>query len=115
MSLREVMRDDLRAGRVWFNEGEMAGTHTVNGVKVLCVVDAAEAGESYSLNDPAKKRSTEGVMTGALTLYMRRDEYGGTPFIGQPLTLDGRKYRIASWGDDEGVLELNLIEVRARC
>ena len=32
MSLREVMRDDLRAGRVWFHVDEMAGTHTVNGV-----------------------------------------------------------------------------------
>ena len=115
MSLREFMRDDLRAGRVWLIVGEMAGTQTVNGVKVLCVVDAAEAGESYSLNDPAKKRSTEGVMTGALTLYMRRDEYKGVPYVGQPLTLDGRKYRIDSYGDDEGMLELNVSEVRARC
>lgn len=116
MSLRQVMRDDLRAGRVWFNESEMAGTHEVNGAKVLCVVDAAEAGETNSVrSDAAQQRRSEGLMTGALTVYMRRDEYGGTPFIGQPLTLDGRKYRIASWGDDEGVLELNLIEVRARC
>ena len=115
MSLRQVMRDDLRAGRVWFNEGEMAGVHEVNGAKVLCVVDAATVEESYRLNDPAQKRRNEGLMMSALTVYMRHDEYGGTPFIGQPLTLDGRKYRIASWGDDEGVLELNLIEVRARC
>lgn len=115
MSLREVMRDDLRAGRVWFNVDEMAGTHTVNGVKVLCVVDAAEMSESYSLNDPVEKRRNEGVMTGALTLYMRRDEYKGVPYIGQSLTLDGRKYRIDSYGDDEGMLELNVSEVRARC
>lgn len=115
MSLRQVMADDLRAGRVWFNEGEMAGVHEINGAKVLCVVDAAAVDEINGLNDPAQKRRNEGLMMSALTVYMRRDEYGGTPFVGQPLTLDGRKYRIASWGDDEGVLELNLIEVRARC
>ena len=54
-------------------------------------------------------------MTGALTLYMRRDEYKGVPYIGQSLTLDGRKYRIDAYSDDEGMLELNVSEVRARC
>lgn len=116
MSLREVMRDDLRAGRVWFNEGEMAGWHEINGTRTLCVIDAAAVDESGSYySNPVENRRREGLMTSALTVYLRRDEYGGTPFVGQPLTVDGRKYRIASWGDDEGLLELNVTEVRARC
>ncbi|MBQ8091595.1 MAG: hypothetical protein IJ233_12710, partial [Pyramidobacter sp.] len=100
----------------WFNEGEMAGTHTVNGVKVLCVVDAATVNESnFVHSDPAQQRRGEGLMTSALTVYLRRDEYKGVPFVGQPLTVDGRKYRIDSYGDYEGMLELNVSEVRARC
>ena len=116
MSLRQVMADDLRQARVWFNDGEMASWHDVNGARLLCVVDAATVSESGSyISNPQENRRRAGLMTSALTVYMRRDEYGGTPFVGQPVTLDGRKYRITSWGDDEGVLELNMIEVRARC
>ena len=115
MSLREVMRDDLRKGRVWFNEGEMAGFHVVNGQRILCVVDAATLAESYNDTNAAQKRRNEALMTGALAVYLRRDEYKGVPYVGQTVTFDGRKYRIESAGDDEGMLELNLIEVRARC
>lgn len=107
MSLKDVMRDDLRKGRVWFDPGGMGGWHVVNGQKVLCVLDAA------CLAEAAPGRRGEGVQTGSLSLYLRADEYRGLPHVGQSLTVDGRTYRIAACADAEGVLELQLTEARA--
>ena len=117
MSLKDVMRDDLMRGRVWFNAGEMADEHIVNGQKIICVVDGASMGEGIAAASQTgeNRRRGEGVMNGALDLYLRRDEYRGLPRIGQAVTLDGRSCRITAYADDEGVLCLSLLEVRSRC
>ena len=108
MSLKDVMRDDLRKGHVWFNPKEMGGWHEINGKRLLCVLDGAMLGETVP------GRRGEGVQTGFLSLILRADEYRGLPRVGQSVTVDGRTYRIVACCDAEGVFELQLSEVRVR-
>ena len=115
MSLKDVMRDDLRKGRVWFDPDAMGSYHNVNGASLLCIVNGAAMANSINSPQASEKRRSEGVQTGTLTLFVRTDEYRSVPYIGQSLTLDGRKYQIVAAGDSEGVLEIHLSEVRARC
>jgi hypothetical protein len=116
-NLKDDIKSDLAKGAAWFNNLELAGYHTVNGEKLLCVFDKYDA----ALASTDSGRSTNkgavvmaGLQSDLYLLFVRADEYGGTPRIGQEIKVDGRKLFIREFVDYEGVFEITLKAGAAR-
>ncbi|MDR1510898.1 MAG: hypothetical protein LBS53_14840 [Synergistaceae bacterium] len=116
-SLKDDVKSDLAKGAAWFNDLELAGYHTVNGGKILCVFDKYDA--AFAARDSGRSTDKGAVVMAGLQsdlylLFIRADEYGGTPRIGQEITVDCRKFFIREFVDYEGVFEITLKAGAAR-
>ncbi|MDR3353689.1 MAG: hypothetical protein LBO21_01470 [Synergistaceae bacterium] len=110
-SLKEDAANDLTKRAVWFNDLELAGYHSVNGSKILCVFDRYDTAIAAidSGRDSGKGSSImAGLQSDLYLLFIREDEYGGAPRIGQALTVDGRKLYVQGSILYDGVHEITL-------
>lgn len=97
MSLKEQMEFDLQDGGVWFNEGDFADWHNVNGARVLCIMDSM-------VTKPTKVgRSGGGVHRGSSLVSIRAKDFTRCPKPGETITIDGARYQIVNVTDDVGV------------
>lgn len=96
MTLKEQIADDLADGVVWFNEGDFAELHEVNGAFVLCEIGAMrDAPHRVS-------RSTGGVVRDASYCFIRKSDFATPPRADQNITIDGVRYRISNVMEDIG-------------
>lgn len=114
-SLKKDAKRDLKKGAVWFSDDEHARYRDVNGARILCILDrydiAAVAGGPVKAD---MTRRQEGIQADILLLFIRADEYGGTPRYGQEIKIDGVRYTIVSSVDFDGVLEITIRGVSTR-
>lgn len=110
-SLKGDTASDLAKRTVWFNDLELAGYHTVNGKKLLCVFDRYDAAIASADSTRAASKGAavmSGLQSDLYLLFIREDEYGGTPRIGQDVTVDGRKLYVTGSVLYDGVHEITL-------
>jgi hypothetical protein len=110
-SLKEDARSDLAKRTAWFNDLELAGYHTINGAKILCVFDRYEA--ALAAMDSGRSVSkgaavTAGLQSDLFLLFIRADEYNGSPRIGQEIRVDGQRLYAQSSILYDGMLEITL-------
>jgi hypothetical protein len=116
-SLKRDAADDLKKRAVWFNDLEFAGYHDINGSQILCLFDKYESAlasmdSGHSTNKGAVVFA--GIQTDLYLLFIRADEYNGSPRAGQEIRVDGRKFYIDSSMEYEGVYEITLRAGAAR-
>lgn len=112
-TLKELISDDLTKGAVWFTDTEMAGYHDINGARILCLFDKYETAMSAASSSGGSSNKvvveTSGIQGDLYLLFIRADEYNGTPRRGQEIKIDGRKFYIEGGGIDyDGVYEITL-------
>jgi hypothetical protein len=110
-SLKDDIRDDLIKRNVWFNDLELADYHEIgpNHSRILCVFDKYEAAlAAYDSGGGGNIASRTGLQSDLYLLFIRVDEYGGEPRIGQNLPVDGKNFYIQSYLDAGGVYEVTL-------
>lgn len=116
-NLKEDAKRDLKKGRVWFDDDEMAAYHDINGSKILCVLDRCETAlAAVSSSRAATTRvGSEGLQLDLFILFIRADEYRGEPRVGQEICVDGRKYYIQPGCIEyDGVWEIVMKRVSPR-
>jgi hypothetical protein len=110
-SLKTDASSDLKKRAAWFNDLEFADYHDINGARILCIFDRYEsalaaADSGRSTNKGAAVMA--GLQTDLYLLFIRADEYGGSPRIGQEIKVDGRKFYAQGSILYEGVYEITL-------
>jgi hypothetical protein len=116
-SLKGDVRADLSKRAAWFNDLELAGYHTINDSKILCVFDRYDAVLAATDSGRTTNKGAAlmaGLQTDLYLLFIREDEYNGTPRIGQDIRVDGRKFYIQGSIIYEGVYEITLKTGAAR-
>ena len=118
---RKSLKDDVKSDTVkrasWFNDLECADYHNVEGKRTLCIFDryesalaALDSGRSVSKGAVVMA----GIQSDLYLLFIRADEYLGSPRIGQYISVDGRKFYIQGSIVYEGVYEITLASGAAR-
>lgn len=101
MSLKDLVEHDL--DNVWFDENELADVHTVNGKKIVCLVNSDRQARASG-----KPRTAEGISNDSLYLFIRQKEFARVPQSGEPLKLDNLRYDIRSVDVEEGMLIIEI-------
>lgn len=102
----------------FFNEDEHAEYHTVDGKKVLVVVEDRDLREHSSHWEAGEKQNFDtGLYTAHTVLYIRVDDYGPKPKIGKQLVLDAgtgqqRTYSIQTCQEESGIYRMTMARTR---
>ena len=110
-NLKGDIKSDLAKRAVWFNDLELADYHAVNGQKILCVFDRYDAAVAAIDSGRAGNKDAaalSGLQSDLYLLFIRADEYNGTPRIGQEIKVDGRKLYVRDSVAYDGVYEMTL-------
>lgn len=101
MSLKDLIEHDL--DNVWFDENEIADVHTINGKKMVCLVNS-----DRQTRASGKPRAAEGISTDSLYILVHEKAFAITPRPGEPLTLDKLRYDIRSVDVEAGMLIIEI-------
>lgn len=90
---------------------EFADTHTVNGRKMIVLVDENELLE----RDKSKVMGTSqgGTYKARRLIFVTRLEFGPRPAQGVILEMDGREFQVADCTEEAGILAIELGAVRS--
>ena len=97
MSLKEQIEGDIFG--VFLNPKDFGDFHTVNGSRVMCLVDK----DNVHMRSGGGRR-TEGVREGSFFLYIAAAEFRVKPKAHDPIEVNGGKYFIRNVSDEEGML-----------
>lgn len=101
MALKDQLVSDI--ARVFVNSAEFATPHKIDGVSVKCVVEDT---------DDVPNPSAIGTHTRTMTIYIKASLLPGRPVPDAPLTVDGKRWTVASVIEEFGMLTLKLEAVR---
>lgn len=99
MSLKEIMAEDVR--NVFFSQDDFGETHTINNITCSCVLDDDRLIERTDA-------AAIGTHLGERLLFVASSLLPGKPAVGNPLTLDGKKWIVRGVADNAGVYEIRL-------
>lgn len=109
MGFKEMVREDIED--VFFNLKEFADIHTINGVRMACIVDSNELIERER-RQTAMQLYRQGIHLKELMIYVQASDFGPLPAIGRSLALDGRNYLVTDAVDECGVYSITVEAVR---
>ncbi|MDP5277147.1 hypothetical protein [Chengkuizengella axinellae] len=99
MNLKEMIQED---NKVFLNLDEFGETHEINGKDMTVII------ESNTLNDNPLDYA-ERVFTSQIKLYVRKEDFGYTPAIEEPINVDGEPYTVTPpVHNDNGILVITL-------
>lgn len=101
MSLKQQMRADI--DNVFLNAREFAERHEIDGKRLLCVVE-----ESDSVPHP----TAIGTHIRTITVYVKARLLAGRPAPDSSITVDGKKWKVASVVEEFGLYTLKLEAAR---
>ena len=111
LTFKDCAAADIDA--VFFNTDEFADEHTVNGKKLLAVLDENTLiDRSAHWEGGAKQSFDQGLYRADATLFVKCKELGGRPKVSSPMLVDGKKYLVDSVDEDAGVYCVALVRVR---
>jgi hypothetical protein len=97
LSLKEQIDRDVF--EIFLNPSDFGEFHTVNGSRVLCIIDKNNVHMRASLG-----RRTEGVREDSLFMYVKTQEFATPPKPYDLISVDGREYAVRSVSDEMGLL-----------
>lgn len=99
--LQDYLVTDLAT---FFNLGEFAGLHNIDGLQVPAVVDS----DILKTRSSSKAEQYEGIYKGEIAVYVKAADLPHRPVFGQEMQLDGKSYLVVECTEDMGVLEIVL-------
>lgn len=102
MGFKDFIANDLK--NVFLNFGEFAEEHTVDGKKMLVIVDNNEHIER-------QKRQTsraEGLHIKEILFYVHKDDFGSLPAVGRICRFDKKDYIVADAINEDGIYSITL-------
>lgn len=104
MTFKDAAYKDI--SNVFMNETEFGEWHTINGKKMLIVVDANEVEERGKKQFEHSR--IEGLYEDNILIYVPRTTFGEQPVRGRSLFLDGSQYKVTDSRDEGGVYSITL-------
>ncbi len=101
-TFREQFREDLKA--TFLNPAEFGEEHTVNGKKMLIIMDGNELTE----REKRVKSHMDGVYKKQTLVYVRAMDFGPLPGVKKPVEIDGKTFIITESINEGGVYSLHL-------
>lgn len=99
--LKEQLGNDLN---VFFNMGEFAEVHNIDGVDLSAVIDS----DILKTRSNDKSEQYDGVYASRIAVYTKAADLPERPVYGQQLRLDGKLYTVMECSEEMGVLEIVL-------
>ncbi len=107
MTFKEAVASDIKA--VFLNFDEFGTEHTVNGKKIVIVMDDdMSAQRAREFMGGGIYDSDVSIYTGSKTFFAAAAELGFRPVIGNNLRLDGVNYTVINVFENMGVYEITL-------
>ena len=102
MNLRDILSSDL--DEVFFDAGDFAETHNINGTDVLCVVDT-DLNKIRSVQD---SEQYDGISLTLTRLYVKKSDLPKRPVYDKVFRLDEKPYTVVDCADEAGVWVITL-------
>lgn len=108
MTFKEILRNDIKT--VFLNPSEFGEEHTVNGKKMVVIIDDNELTER-------KKRAgqhMDGIYTNQKLLYVAASDFETRPTRDSILWFDGERYRVIDVISEDGIYSITVEVNRGR-
>jgi len=111
LTFKQAVAADIE--NTFFCAQEHADIHTVDGKKMLIVLDENELLERAAHWEGGAKQSfDQGLYQADKLFYVKVKDYGKRPRIGKPLRLDGGNYFVTECTEEAGVYAISIQRVR---
>lgn len=101
---RDFAASDLN---VLFNLDEFAEIHNIDGQDIPAVLDVDHL-KGRTRYPEELFHAVNGVYISAITLFVRLEDMGERPVVGQHIRVDGELYMVAGCSESMGLLEITL-------
>lgn len=102
ISFKEAAREDV--ADVFFNTGEFADNHTINGRQMPVIVDENELIE----REKHMKSNMDGVYVNQIMIYVKGMDFGMLPAVGSAVKMDGKEYIVQDAVNEYGVYSITM-------
>ena len=101
MKFKELAIHDLQIA--FLNPEEFGEIHTVNGLKMLIIMDGNEMIE----REKRVKNHAEGTFRKQILFFVAAEEFGALPAIGREISVDGKKYRVTDAVSESSIYSIS--------
>lgn len=102
MTFKELLRQDVR--NVFLNPAEFGEEHTVNGRRMMIIIDDNELTE----REKRMQSHMDGIYKKQTLVYVSAIDYGPLPGVGKPIIIDGVTLIVTDSLNESGVYSLHL-------
>ncbi len=102
MTFKEILRNDAKT--VFLNPAEFGEEHTVNGKRMVIIIDGNELTE----REKRIKSHMDGIYKKQTLIYVHALDFGPLPGIGKPVVIDGSTFIVTDSINEGGVYSLHL-------
>lgn len=102
MTFKEVLRNDAKT--VFLNPLEFGEEHTVNGKKMVVIID----GNELTGREKRIKSHMDGIYKKQTLIYVHAFDFGPLPGIGKPVVIDGSAFIVTDSINEGGIYSLHL-------
>ncbi len=102
MTFKELLRQDVR--NVFLNPAEFGEEHTVNGRRMMIIIDDNELTE----REKRMQSHMDGIYKKQTLVYVSAIDYGPLPEVGKPIIIDGVTLIVTDSLNESGVYSLHL-------
>lgn len=102
MTFKELLRQDVR--NVFLNPAEFGEEHTVNGRRMMIIIDDNELIE----REKRMQSHMDGIYKKQTLVYVSAIDYGPLPGVGKPIIIDGVTLIVTDSLNESGVYSLHL-------
>lgn len=106
---KDIIHEDV--SDVFINPDEFSDMHVINGLEMPAQFDENEQVEREKRRI-ADGKDTAGVYNNQKLLYVKADDFGAFPAIGQRITIDDGVYSVVDALDEVGIYTITLKESR---
>lgn len=102
MTFKEQLQKD--AETIFLNQKEFTEIHMLNGKEVPMIIDSNE------LMERGKRIQSyeEGIYKKQMLIYIKVEDFGALPVVGNILWLDQKQYRITDSVNEDGIYSIHL-------
>ena len=102
LTFKEALRQDVK--QVFLNPSEFGEEHTVNGKRMLIIIDDNELTE----REKRMQSHMDGLYKKQTLIYVSALDYGPLPGPGKPVMIDGTHFIVTDSLNEGGVYSLHL-------
>ncbi len=112
MTFKEAIHEDIKG--VFLNFDEFGEYHSLNGQKVLVIIDENELTDREKKYKSASTGGVDGELHNKqLLFYVAAEDFGPLPAPGRILDFDKKHYLITDAVNEDGIYSINLEAIRS--